>query len=162
MENIKKERKIKYIGFRIGVGDYLRMRKLCEQRNTTITDFTLSAIYQMLDKSLADIKQEKNPEESLPEAFSLLKKEMKEMKENFSQLKKLIENHSSDNGLPDLITFKEGLKIIPFTRLTVRSKIFLGKIPYRKLGGKVMFSRIELKEWLNRATKKSVTVIPVE
>lgn len=66
----------------------------------------------------------------------------------------LRENITPKEETPDLLTIKQALtQLLPFTEKTTRSKIFKREIPFRKVGGKILFSRIELIAWLKEGRK---------
>jgi excisionase family DNA binding protein len=90
-----------------------------------------------------------NPFDSINDRLSLIEKRLFSI-ENLikSQLKK-----SNDDTESDRLSLPEAAEFLKLKKTTIYGLTFKGKIPYRKFGKLLVFSRKELKNWLEENSK---------
>jgi excisionase family DNA binding protein len=90
--------------------------------------------------------------DQLPQAVSMLSKEIQELK------RLLIENNNqahTDDKQEDFLTIEEAAKFLKLSVFTIYSNVSLGKLPVMKRGKRLYFSRTELLDYIKAGRKKS-------
>lgn len=94
----------------------------------------------------------------LPEAVTMLTKELRELKRLFIEK----QEQSPPLQQEQFLNIQEGAEFLHLTVPTMYSKVSKGELPYMKRGKRLYFSRTQLMEYLKEGRKKTNAEIEQE